>query len=273
MLALHVEGDLPDAAAVTTARHLASCERCRRFVEELEASQALLKSARRATINLSDCAVIRREVMQDINSALGWRLRLERAVALGLRPSYGMAAIVLLGMLSVTVLAQMRPATHQGFPPAVDLSRPEGYQQWILVTAATAADEPGAPAGAPKGAPYTPNTSAWRSGGRVYINPSSYHEYVETGAFPDGTMLVWEAPAPERRLVREGPHATSATLLVSLRDSSKFQNGWGFFDFSGSAQGRPAKARALPASRGCLTCHRQGPAFLQVGWSRAILTS
>ena len=32
MLALHIEGDLADADAATTARHLASCDDCRRFL-------------------------------------------------------------------------------------------------------------------------------------------------------------------------------------------------------------------------------------------------
>ena len=50
MLALHVEGDLPDASAAATVRHLAACEECRRFLEELQASQALMKSVRRETV-------------------------------------------------------------------------------------------------------------------------------------------------------------------------------------------------------------------------------
>jgi anti-sigma factor RsiW len=41
-LALHVEGDLPPAAAGATARHLQGCEECQAFVAQLRATQALL---------------------------------------------------------------------------------------------------------------------------------------------------------------------------------------------------------------------------------------
>ena len=140
MLALHVEGDLPDASAAATVRHLAGCEECRRFLEELRASQALMKSVRRETVDFSECSAMRREVMRAISErpgALGWRLRIERAIALGLRPSYGMAAVLLVGIVSVSVLAQIRPATHQGFSSAGlegadTMERPEAYRNWIL---------------------------------------------------------------------------------------------------------------------------------------------
>ncbi len=242
MLALHVEGDLPDASAAATVRHLAGCEECRRFLEELQASQALIKSVRRETVNLSECSAMRREVMRAISErpgALGWRLRIERAFALGLRPSYGMAAVLLVGIVSVSVLAQMRPATHQGFSAAGlesadTMQRPDAYRDWILVSGA--AD-------------------------RVYINPSSYREYAKTGIFPEGTVFVWEAGA-RRGVSHEGPHASSSTLLASLKDSTKFEGGWGFFDFGATGGAPQAKVRALPESRGCRSCHRQSPLSL-----------
>jgi Cytochrome P460 len=249
-LALHVEGDLPDAATAATVRHLAACEECRRFLEELHATQALMKSVRRETVSPSECTAMRREVMTIINErpgTLGWGLRIERAIALGLRPSYGLAAFLLLGIVSVSVLAQIRPATPGRVSPAVlegsdTLLRPDGYRHWTLVSGAGAADA---------------TSSGLPSGDRVYISPSSYQEYAKTGRFPEGTVLVWEPTAPERGVSHQGPHTTSSTLLVSLKDGTKFEGGWGFFDFSGTGGPPPTKARALPESRGCRTCHRQ----------------
>jgi hypothetical protein len=233
MLALQVEGDLPDAAAAAAARHLGACEECRRFLEELQASQALLKSAQREAIQLSDCTAMRREVMTIINERpgpLGWRLRIERALALGLRPSYAMAAVLLAGIVSVSVLAQIQPATQVRHSPAVlegadTLLRPAGFRDWTVV------------------------------GKQVYITQSSYLAYTKTGIFPDGTVFVWEAPPGETK----APHSTSSTLLASVKDSRRFEGGWGFFDFSNSSGESLAKARALPESRGCRTCHRQSP--------------
>jgi hypothetical protein len=245
-LALHVEGDLSDEAAAVAVSHLAECEECRRVLEDLRASQALLKSVRRETVSPSDCTAMRRELMTIINErprALGWALRIERTIALGLRPSYGMAALLLLGIVSVSVLAQIRPATNPAVREGSEtLLRPEGYREWTLLSGTDAAS---------RGLP---------SADRVYVHPPSYREYVKTGIFPEGTLFVWEAaaePGPE------SPHSTSSTLLVSLKDSTKFEGGWGFFDFGGPG-GAPAKARELPESRGCRSCHRQSPLSLGV---------
>ena len=251
-LALHAEGDLPGAATAATVSHLAACQECRRFLEELRDSQALMKSARRETVRPSDCTAMRREVMTIINKRagrLGWGLRIERAIALGLRPSYGMAAFLLLGILSVSVLAQIRPATHATVSPAVlegsdTLLRPDGYRHWTLMSDAVPGDAAG---------------SQLPSVNRVYINPSSYREYAKTGRFPEGTVLVWEPADPQRAAPRGGPHHASSTLLVSLKDGTKFESGWGFYDFSGTGGTPPPKARALPESRGCRTCHRHSP--------------
>lgn len=226
MLALHVEGDLPDAATAATLSHLAACEECRQFLETLQTSQALVKSAFRETVSSSDCTAMRREVMRIINErpgTLGWRFRIERALAFGLRPSYGLAAFLLVGLVSVSVLAQMRPVET--------FLRPEDYRHWTPVS------------------------------DRVYVNPSSYRAFEKTGIFPEGTVLVWEAGS-EGSGSRSNPHPTSSTLLVSVKDSSKFVGGWGFFDFSGSGRARSAKAQVLPESRGCRSCHRQSPLSL-----------
>jgi hypothetical protein len=238
-LALHVGGDLPAADAVATASHLSACDDCRRFLEELRASQAVVKSSRAETASSSDCAAVRRQVMAIINErpdAIGWPLRLERAFMLGLRPSYALAAFLVIGMVSASVLAQIRPAAD--IQP-----RPDGYRDWTLVSGAVAAE-------AGRTLP---------SADRVFVSQSSYQAYERTGIFPEGTVFVWEAGSENV----EGPHSSSSTLLVSLKDSARFEGGWGFFDFSGGAGTPPAKARALPDSKGCRACHLQSP--LSVG--------
>jgi hypothetical protein len=228
-LALHVEDDLPEPEAAATAGHLAVCEECRRFVDDLRVTQGLLKSARWEAASRPACTAMRHQVMAIINGrqgALGWGLRIERAITLGLRPSYALAAFLLLGMVSVTVLAQIRPAAHD------TLQWPDGYQQWTQLPSAD----------------------------RVYINQPSYQEYAKTGIFPEGTVFVWEAGAPWEG--KRGAHTGSSTL-VSFKDA-KAEGGWAFFDFSGGGGAPPAKARALPESRGCRTCHRQSPLSLGV---------
>jgi hypothetical protein len=257
LLALHVEGDLSQPRAEMTANHLRMCEECGRFLEELRTTQALLRSLRNQTIRPSDCTPMRRQVMSIIEERRGgpgWALRIERAVMLGfgLR-SYAFAAVVLLGILSVSVLAQMRQTTAAMrasgavFERGNTLLRPEGYRDWILFASSSMPHQSSLDPAAR--AIHTPTH-------RVYINPTAYHEYEKTGRFPEGTLMIWESarggpdPAPH-------PHKESA-LLASVKDSTRFDGGWGFFDFTGLDGTVTARAQAVTESSGCGTCHRQG---------------
>jgi hypothetical protein len=99
---------------------------------------------------------------------------------------------------------------------------------------------------------------------RVYINPSDYQEYARTGRFPEGTLMVWESLSQEPGAAGRSydsphnrPHDTSPVLLASVKDSARFDGGWGFFDFTGPDGGVRSKAPALVESSGCRTCHRR----------------
>ena len=256
LLALHVEGDLSQTRAEQTSNHLRACEDCRRFLDELRTTQSLLRSLRGETVRPSDCAPMRRKVMsiiEDRRDGLGWALRIERAFMLGfgLR-SYAFAAVALVGMVSVSVLAQMRQTTPvvnasaAVFERGNTLLRPEGYRDWILV----------APFSRPHRSGVDPATRATRpSSRRVYIDPVGYREYEKTGRFPEGTLMIWESArgGPD---TAPHPHKESA-LVASVKDSTRFDGGWGFFDFTALDGTVKARAQAVPESGACGTCHRQ----------------
>jgi hypothetical protein len=256
-LALHVEGDLPETAAAAASDHLATCNDCRRFIEQLRARQSLLKSLRREAVSPSECTDMRREVMSIVNDRRkrsGWALRVERAVILGVqRRSYAMAALGFLGIVSVSVLAQVRynrvdtTAPIATFEGKDALLRPEGYRDWIFV---------GRSAGLlGSGVDDLPSAGIRTSTHKVYINPPAYREYAKTGRFPEGTLMIWESvgePEPADR-----PHDRSALVLASVKDSSRFDGGWGFFNFTGRDGTLTSKAQALSESSGCRACHRR----------------
>jgi hypothetical protein len=241
-LALHVEGDLSPADAEKISNHLRTCEACRRFLDELRTTQSLLRMLRSETVRPSDCTPMRRNVMsiiEDRREGLGWALRIERAIVLGVGlRSYAfasVAAVALLGIVSVSLFAQIRhtaPAMRASaavFEHGNTLLRPEGYRDWILV------------------APSPTH--------RVYIDPVGYQGYEHTGRFPEGTLMIWES-ARERRDAAPRPHKESA-LLASVKDSTRFDGGWGFFDFTAPDGTVTARAQAVPKSGDCRTCHRQ----------------
>jgi len=261
MLALHVEGDLSDRAAEMTSGHLETCGDCRRFFEQLRVRQSLLKSLRCETVGPSECTGMRREVMSIINDRrdqCGWLLRIERAIALGVRRrSYALAAFALVGIVSVSVMAQMRhtaPNTTQSvavFGGGDTLLRPEGYRDWISVGPSAKPHGSGIDRGVASGT-RTPPPS-------VYINPSGYREYAKTGRFPEGTVMIWESTNREPETA-DRPHKESPVLLASVKDRTRFDGGWGFFDFTGLGGSMTSQAKPLPESSGCRTCHQRDAA-------------
>jgi hypothetical protein len=259
-LALYAEGDLLDKEQEITASHLEGCDDCRRFLDQLRTRQLLLKSLRRQTVSPAECAGMRRGVMSAIRNQReqsGWALRIERVIVLGVRrQSYAVAVSALLGIASVSVFAHMRHPAAVATPATAvfedqELRRPDGYRDWILIGGSAATHS--------KAAGTVPAPAH-----RVYINPSGYREYARTGNFPEGTEMVWESvgeavgkPIGHATQAFVGTHGGSAVLLASVKDSTRFDGGWGFFDFSGAGGAMRSTAQALPESSGCRTCHRQ----------------
>jgi hypothetical protein len=181
----------------------------------------------------------------------GWALRIERAVMVGLRRrSYSLAAAAVLVLASISGLAQMRQTTPAMSKAAPVFDRgnvlvlPADYRNWTFVAPLSLRQSGDVGPGA-IGAP----------GYRVYINPLGYREYEMAGRFPDGTTMVWESVTSEPGAgVR--PHEQSGPL-VSVKDSSRFEGGWGFFDFTGLGAAATPKAQLLPESSGCRGCHRR----------------
>jgi hypothetical protein len=129
--------------------------------------------------------------------------------------------------------------------------RPEGYREWVFVGSST-------------GLNYSPNPAPSSSTGatdfkNVYINPSSYREFIKTGKFPEGTVMILEIAqaANKNEPGLQGSFAGRYVALeASVKDSKRFPGGWAYFGFT-DMTGKPLdKARPFPDSA-CLSCHQQ----------------
>jgi hypothetical protein len=223
MLALFVEDDLPVADAKRIRDQISACNVCRQACEQLQASQSLIKARLKLPChevpNTESLADLRRRVVTRIQAEqpLGWTLKVERALTLSFRRHhYAFASLVICVVVSAALLGQVgRTLPAAQFEGKYTLLRPDRYLEWISV------------------------------GSGVYVDPAGYAEYEKTGTFPERTVIVLKRTRSD---AANDPHGD---FSVSVKDSSRFEGGWGFFDLSG-------KSKAEAASGGtCQPCHRE----------------
>jgi hypothetical protein len=234
ILALYVEDDLPSGEAqLKVASHVRSCPECLKYCDELRQSQSFIRSRFRMVqadgVSQELLSGVRRTIMSQIEpvrQSASWALRLERFLVLSFRrPRYAAIAISAVVIISASLLGQIRHSTQASpmaavFGDKTTLVYPADYREWVVV-----------------GSDLTHHHAGGNSG-NVYMSPAAYSEYKRSGNFPDGTVLVLEAK-------QQG-------IQISVKDSSRFEDGWGFYDFRNGNR----SSEALPESAGCRSCHK-----------------
>jgi hypothetical protein len=165
--------------------------------------------------------------------------------------------------LSAGLAQHSVPAVAAGYPDVDvgprfnadgELIQPSGFRGWVFI-----------------GAPLTPNALNDGSAGfpefhNVYVEPAAYAHYMETGGWPEGTVLVKELQLTKQGTFPDGSRtepsgrgyfpAAPNGLDVSVKDSRRFgeTRGWGFFNFGHHAPPYAASAAAAP-TEACAGCH------------------
>jgi len=90
----------------------------------------------------------------------------------------------------------------------------------------------------------------------VFVRPSVYREFLKTGTWPDGTLLVKEARrATTKGSINQGGKFQSGEPLdveIHVKDSHRFAGGWAFFEF-GTGH---APVPQIPTAANCYSCHQ-----------------
>ena len=84
--------------------------------------------------------------------------------------------------VSLSLYAQQTPADGPRYTNGTSLIRPANYREWPFL-------------GSSLGLAYTQLSDAAQAAppfANVFVNPSSYRSFMQTGKWPDGTMLVLE---------------------------------------------------------------------------------
>jgi hypothetical protein len=90
----------------------------------------------------------------------------------------------------------------------------------------------------------------------VFVNPEAYKAFVETGTWPDKTMLVLEGRRAEGKgsINQKGNYQSTDVMGVEVhvKDEARFPGRWAFFAFDDSKT-----AKMIPTSRDCYSCHAE----------------
>ena len=130
-----------------------------------------------------------------------------------------------------------------------DLILPEDYRTWIFV-------------GASLGLSYSEGAAEREGPGaftNVYIQPQAYRYFMETGEFPEGTMLPMDIYRPgTRESINQAGYFEKDFLgmEVAVKDGERYEEGWAYLSFRDRAGGLRESASAFPKDR-CYDCHAE----------------
>jgi hypothetical protein len=193
-----------------------------------------------------------------------------------MRKSWAAAGIGtgLMGVIGIGLIAADKPANSKTVSPKAvvpaEMPRPEydqtgallqpvGFEKWVVVGTSVGL-------GYSDGEKTDPNNPGQFH--NVYLQPQAFDHYVATGEFPEQTVFI-VTNNPSQSTKRKGDHtvlrqgffaAPTAGLEVSVKDTSRFADGWGYYIFHDKTNNPPAKVRTAEqafARKECYDCHAE----------------
>lgn len=161
-------------------------------------------------------------------------------------PKAVLFSCVLVLLCSLTLIAGQSPsATFPEYTADGQMKLPENYRQWVYLT--TGFDMS-----------YNPGLMSMdhHMFDNVFVNPEAYKSFLETGTWPDKTMMVLEARKAEGKgsINQKGNFQGTEImgLEVHVKDEARFPGKWAFFGFD---EGKTAKM--TPTTASCYSCHSE----------------
>jgi hypothetical protein len=128
------------------------------------------------------------------------------------------------------------------YTASAELKFPTHYREWVYLTT---------------GFDMSYSKSAMQMGhhmfDNVFVNPEAYRTFVETGTWPDKTVMVIEGRRAEDKgsINQKGNYQGEMMgFEVHVKDESRFPGKWAFFAF-----GDAKVAKMIPTTAACYSCH------------------
>jgi hypothetical protein len=121
---------------------------------------------------------------------------------------------------------------------------PANYREWIYLTSGIDMS-------------YGPAAMSGHSMfDNVFVNPEAYRSFLETGTWPDKTLLVLEIrSAGSKGSINQNGHFQTTGLMgreVHVKDEARFPGKWAFFGFD-----EAGPSTQIPTTASCYSCHEQ----------------
>ncbi len=158
--------------------------------------------------------------------------------------------LTLIGLTAVMAGQDGQRSDGPQFTPGGKLLRPKDYREWVWLSSGLGMSYGPLAQNRPEQDPPFDN---------VFVNRSAYRAFLQTGKWPDKTVLVLEVRSSVGKgSINQGGHFQGGLegIEVEVKDESQFGGRWTFFGFDGGAESAPA----IPSSASCYTCHAQNGA-------------
>ena len=154
--------------------------------------------------------------------------------------------IVYVGALSV--FGQQPQGDGPRYQDGTTLVRPTDYREWPFLGSGLGLDYE----------PANPSANASPSFTSVFVNPSSYRGFMQTGIWPNETVFVLEIRRSETNAAPNVSGRFQGQLIAieaEVKDA-RFPDGWAFFAFGQANALRDATAPLSGnAVASCVECH------------------
>lgn len=154
--------------------------------------------------------------------------------------------VIVIALFGFAGFAQNEHAASSGpeYTSEGNLKLPENYRQWVYLTT---------------GFDMSYNAAMnmdHHMFDNVFVNPEAYKAFLNTGTWPDKTVLVLEARGAQSRasINKAGNFQGTQVMAVEVhvKDEARFPGKWAFFGFD---EGKTAKM--IPQTASCYSCHAE----------------
>src|SRR5215469_14410229 len=176
-----------------------------------------------------------------------WRWRRSSKILSRMTNKRVLLLLAVAGSLSIATLLKSAPLPSSGPEYTSDdqLKLPEDYRQWTYLT--TGFDMS-----------YSPNAMdmGHHMFDNVFASPEAYRKFLETGTWPDKTVMILEGRRAEGKgsINQKGNYQSPEVMGLEalVKDEARFPGKWAFFIF-----GNSKTAKMVPTNMECYSCHAQ----------------